>query len=99
MYSILSHYAHPSHQAEYQFDYEFKGTDNNSEGPYNMLVSVTAILAICFISSYIVYDNSLQDILNDEEKEVFNVIYSPFCIGLFGNEPSKEEYLQERQNL
>ncbi|MBR1785723.1 MAG: hypothetical protein IJ756_00960 [Paludibacteraceae bacterium] len=68
LYSILSHYAHPSYQAEEQFGNEFKGADNNSEGSYNMIVSVTAILVVCFISSYIVYDNSLQEVLNDDEK-------------------------------
>ena len=96
LYSILSHYAHPSHQAEYQFDYEFKGIDNNSEGPYHMIVSVAAILSICFISSYIDYDESIQSELNEEEKEIFNVIYDTFCIGKFGIEPKREEYIQER---
>lgn len=96
LYSILSHYAHPSYQAEEQFDNEFRGTGNNSEGPYHMIVSVAAILSICFISSYIDYDESIQSELNEEEKEIFNVIYDTFCIGKFGIEPNREEYIQER---
>lgn len=96
MYGILSHYAHPSYQAEDQYDNEYRGTSNNSEGPYHMIVSVAAILAVCFISSYIVYDNEIQSELNNEELEVFNAIYESFCIGEFGKEPSAEEYAQER---
>ena len=99
MYRILSHYAHPSYQAEFQFDNEFEGIGNSNEGPYNMIVSVAAILAICFISSYIVYDSTIQNLLNEEEVEVFNVIYASFCIGKFGSEPSIEEHTQERQDL
>lgn len=95
MYSILSHYAHPSYQAEDQFGNAFKNTDSK-EGPYLMIVSVTAILAICFVSSYIVYDGSIQKELNNEEAELFNAIYHSFCIGTFGVEPSKDEYTQER---
>ena len=96
MYGILSHYAHPSYQAEDQFDNEFRGIGNNDEGLYNMIVSVAAILAVCFISSYMVYDNAIQSELNDEESEVFNAVYCSFCIGRFGMEPSTEEYTQER---
>ena len=99
IYSILSHYAHPSHQAEEQFSNDFKGSGNNSEGPYRMIVSITAILAICFISSYIVYDKSVENELNEEETEIFNVIYNSFCLGKFGVEPSIEEYIQERKDL
>lgn len=99
LYKILSHYAHPSFQAECQFDNEFKGIGSNDEGPYHMIVSVAAILAICFISSYIVFDNSIQNELNKEEIEVFNVIYGSYCIGTFGTEPSIDEYTQERQKL
>lgn len=99
MYRILSHYAHPSYKAEWQFDNEFKGVGNNSEGPYHLIVSVTAILAICFISSYIVYDRSIENEMNEEEIELFNVIYNSFCIGKFGVEPSIEEYTQERRDL
>lgn len=96
MYKILSHFAHPSHQAEEQFSNDFKGSGNNSEGPYHLIVSFTTILAICFISSYIVYDKSIKNELNEEEVEIFNAIYKNFCIGKFGVEPSIEEYLQER---
>lgn len=99
MYRILSHYAHPTYKAEWQFDNEFKGVGNNSEGPYHLIVSVTAILAICFISSYIVYDRSIENEMNEEEIELFNVIYNSFCIGKFGVEPSIEEYTQERKDL
>ena len=99
MYKILSHFAHPSHQAEEQFSNDFKGSGNNSEGPYHMIISFTAILAICFISSYIVYDKSIQNEMNKEEIEVFNIIYKNFCIGKFGAEPSIEEYMQERRDL
>lgn len=99
MYRILSHYAHPTYKAEWQFDNEFKGVGNNSEGPYHLIVSVTAILAICFISSYIVYDRSIENEMNEEEIELFNVIYNSFCIGKFGVEPSIEEYIQERKDL
>lgn len=99
MYRILSHYAHPSYKAEWQFDNEFKGVGNNSEGPYHLIISVTAILAICFISSYIVYDRSIENEMNEEEIELFNVIYNSFCIGKFGVEPSIEEYTQERRDL
>ena len=98
LYSLLSHYAHPSYQAEDQFDNAFKD-ENIHEGPYNMIVSVTAILAICFISSYVVYDQSLQNELNEEENELFNAIYHSFCIGKIGIEPSKEEYAREREVL
>ena len=96
MYSILSHYAHPSYQAEEQFDHEFKGIGNNAEGPYRLIVSVVAILTICFISSYIVYDKSIKNELNEEEIDIFNFIYNTFCIGKFGIEPSIEEYTTER---
>lgn len=96
MYSILSHYAHPSYKAEDQFDNEFRGTGNNSEGPYHMIVSAAAILSVCFISSYMVYDNAIQSELNEEELEVFNAVYESFCIGKFGKDPSMEEYTQER---
>ena len=96
MYKILSHFAHPSHQAEEQFSNDFKGSGNNGEGPYHLIVSFTTILAICFISSYIVYDKSIKNELNEEEVEIFNAIYKNFCIGKFGIEPSIEEYQQER---
>ena len=99
MYKILSHFAHPSHQAEEQFSNDFKGNGNNSDGPYHMIVSITAILAICFISSYIVYDKSVENELNEDETEIFNVIYNSFCLGKFGVEPSIEEYTQERKDL
>lgn len=99
LYSLLSHYAHPSYQAEDQFDNEFRGEGNNSEGPYHMIVSAAAILSVCFISSYIVYDNAIQSELNDEELEVFNAVYTSFCIGEFGKEPSEEEYKQERAEI
>ena len=99
LYKILSHYAHPSYKAECQFGNEFEGIDNSDEGPYNLIVSVAAILAICFISSYITYDMSIQSELNEEEIEIFNVIYNSYCIGKFGTEPSMEEYTQERQDL
>ncbi len=99
MYKILSHFAHLSHQAEEQFDNDFSGSGNNSKGPYPMIVSFTAILAICFISSYIVYDKSIKNELNEDEVEIFNVIYNSFCLGKFGLEPSIEEYTQERMLL
>lgn len=99
MYSLLSHYAHPSYKAEYQFGNEFEGIGNSNEGPYNMIVSVAAILATCFISSYITYDKSIQSELNEEEIEIFNILYNSYCIGKFGTEPSMEEYTQERQDL
>ena len=99
LYKILSHYAHPSYKAEYQFGNEFEGIGNSNEGPYNMIVSVAAILATCFISSYITYDKSIQSELNEEEIEIFNVLYNLYCIGKFGTEPGMEEYTQERQDL
>ena len=98
MYSILSHYAHPSYQAEDQFDNAFKSKDDRV-GPYRMIVSTTAILAICFISSYATFDQSMQNELNEEETELFNAIYHSFCIGTFGVEPSKDEYTQERMKM
>ena len=60
-----------------------------------MIVSVAAILSICYIFVYC-YDESIQSELNEEEKEIFNVIYDTFCIGKFGIEPNREEYIQER---
>ena len=61
-----------------------------------MIVSAVAVLSVCFISSYLVYDNSIQSEINEEEAEVFNSVYESFCIGEFGKEPGTEEYAKER---